>query len=62
MKCEYLLPSEIGAQLAGGLCDVRVLESPDKWYGVTYREDRPGVMKAIESLHAAGVYPKPLWQ
>ena len=62
MKCEYLLPSEIGAQIADGVCDVRVLESPDTWYGVTYREDRPGVTKAIEALHAAGVYPKPLWR
>jgi hypothetical protein len=62
MKCEYLLPSEIGRQLAGGSCDVKVLESPDTWHGVTYREDRPEVMKAIEELHKRGVYPKPLWQ
>jgi hypothetical protein len=61
LKCEYLLPSEIGAQLRAGGCDVRVLESPDAWHGITYREDRPGVMKAIEELHAGGVYPKPLW-
>ena len=62
MKCEYLLPSEIGVQLSNGACDVKVLESADKWYGVTYREDMPGVMKAVEALHAFGVYPKPLWQ
>ena len=62
MKCEYLLPSEIGTQLANAVCDVSVLESPDKWYGVTYREDRPGVMNAVEALHAAGAYPKPLWR
>ena len=61
MKCEYLLPSEIDTQLAAGFCDVSVLESPDKWHGMTYREDRPGLIKAIEALHAAGVYPKPLW-
>ena len=61
MKCEHPLPSEIGMQLADGVCDVKVLESADMWHGVTYREDRPGVIKAIESLHAAGVYPKPLW-
>ncbi|MDR3165044.1 MAG: hypothetical protein LBU13_05655 [Synergistaceae bacterium] len=62
LKCEYLLPSEVGAQLHAGYCDVEVLESPDTWYGITYREDRPGVMKALESLHAMGVYPKPLWK
>jgi hypothetical protein len=61
LKCEYLLPSEIGAQLRAGGCDVRVLESPDAWHGITYKEDRPGVMKAVEELHAGGAYPKPLW-
>ena len=61
LKCEYLLPSEIGTQLRAGDCDVKVLESPDAWHGITYREDRPGVMKALEALHALGVYPKPLW-
>ena len=62
MKCEYLLPSEIGVQLTNNTCDVKVLESPDMWYGVTYREDRPEVMKAVAALQSFGVYPKPLWQ
>ncbi|MDR1651626.1 MAG: hypothetical protein LBR87_07545 [Synergistaceae bacterium] len=62
LKCEYLLPSEIGRQLERGIADVRVLESPDTWYGVTYREDRPEVMRAVEELHRRGVYPAPLWQ
>ncbi|MDR0764204.1 MAG: hypothetical protein LBE65_01255 [Synergistaceae bacterium] len=61
LKCEYPLPDEIGAQIRAGDCDVKVLESPDAWYGVTYRDDRPGVMRAVENLHARGVYPKPLW-
>jgi hypothetical protein len=62
LKCEYLLPSEIGTQLGRGACDVKVLESPDTWYGVTYREDRPGVMKAVKAMHAEGIYPTPLWR
>ncbi|MDR1580647.1 MAG: hypothetical protein LBS35_09845 [Synergistaceae bacterium] len=62
LKCEYLLPSEIGNQLRAGGCDVRVLESPDTWHGITYKEDRPGVMKAVADLHAREVYPKPLWK
>jgi hypothetical protein len=62
LKCEYLLPSEIDAQLREGACDVKVLESPDTWYGITYREDRPGVVKAVAKLHEKGVYPTPLWQ
>ncbi|GHV33032.1 nucleotidyltransferase [Synergistales bacterium] len=62
LKCEYLLPTEIGDQLKAGVTDVKVLESADTWYGVTYKEDRPGIMAAIEKLHTKGVYPKPLWR
>jgi hypothetical protein len=62
LKCEYLLPSEIGNQLQSGRCSVEVLESADMWYGLTYREDRPGVVEAVENLHRRGVYPKPLWR
>jgi hypothetical protein len=62
MKCEYLLPSEIGNQLRAGLADVKVLESPDTWYGVTYKEDRPGVIAAVADLHKRGAYPTLLWK
>jgi hypothetical protein len=62
LKCEYLLPTEIGRQLQSGRCDVKVLESADMWYGLTYKEDRPGVVAAIEDMHKRGVYPKPLWK
>jgi hypothetical protein len=62
LKCEYLLPTEIGRQLQSGRSDVKVLESADMWYGLTYREDRPGVVDAVESMHRSGVYPKPLWK
>jgi hypothetical protein len=62
LKCEYLLPSEIGYQLQSQRSEVKVLESADMWYGLTYKEDRPGVMEAIENLHRKGLYPKPLWK
>jgi hypothetical protein len=62
MKCEYLLPSEIGGLLKRGKAGVRVLESRDTWFGVTYRDDRPGVVKAIADMCARGVYPAPLWK
>jgi hypothetical protein len=62
LGCEYLLPSEIGNQLQSGRSDVKVLESKDRWYGLTYKEDRPGVMEAIKNLHRQGIYPKPLWK
>ena len=62
LKCEYLLPTEIGRQLQAGRSAVQVLESADMWYGLTYREDRPGVVEAVENMHRRGIYPKPLWR
>jgi hypothetical protein len=62
LQCEYLLPTEIGRQLQSGRSDVKVLESVDRWYGLTYKEDRPGVVAALENMHQRGAYPKPLWK
>ena len=45
-----------------GKASVKVLQSPDKWYGVTYREDKPGIVKALADKAADGLYPTPLWQ
>ena len=41
---------------------VRVLETRDKWFGVTYKEDKPSVVAAIRRLIDAGVYPEKLFQ
>ena len=41
--------------------DVSVLHTPDRWFGLTYREDKPGVVEALQKLHAEGVYPPTLW-
>ena len=61
MRCECILPETVDAQLQSGRADVKVLYSDDVWHGVTYREDRPNVMRAIAALHAEGRYPTPLW-
>lgn len=61
LKCEYLLPFTVDNMIKAGQADVKVLESGDRWYGVTYKEDKPGVMQAIAEKHAAGLYPSPLW-
>lgn len=61
LKCEYLLPNYVGQLVAQGRADVRVLESKDIWYGVTYKEDKPKVMAALLGMHQAGAYPTPLW-
>ena len=61
MKCEYFLPSVVSDLLAEDRATVRVLESEDKWYGVTYKEDKPVVVAAVQALKDAGVYPQKLW-
>ena len=61
LKCEYFLPSAVTAQLQSGAADVTVLSSPDKWYGVTYRADKPVVVQALAAKAEEGLYPAPLW-
>lgn len=60
-KCEFLLPGTVDAMVKGGEADVKVLQSADRWYGVTYQEDKPGVVAAIAGKHRDGLYPSPLW-
>ena len=57
-KCEYLLPTLVADLIKEGFADVRVLENTDKWYGVTYKEDKEKVVEAFKKLIAEGVYPK----
>ena len=60
VKSEYLLPIIIGDLLEEKEISVKVLETKDHWFGVTYQEDRQTVMKAFEKLIADGVYQTPL--
>lgn len=62
LKCEYYLPSVVDALLAQNKATVTVLNSPDQWYGVTYKEDKATVVAAIRSLKEKGLYPKHLWE
>jgi choline kinase len=61
MKCEYYLPSVVSSLLAAEKATVKVLTSTDKWYGVTYKEDKPMVVAAIQGLKDSGLYPEELW-
>ncbi len=61
MKGEYLLPNVVRDLLAEGSATVDVLSTPDKWYGVTYHEDKAGVVAAMAEKAAQGIYPVPLW-
>lgn len=62
LKAEYFLPFVVNDQIRAGKADVRVLKSGDKWYGVTYKEDKPVVMRALADMMESGVYPDPLWK
>lgn len=61
LKCEYFLPAVVSRLLKEGRATVKVLESEDKWYGVTYKEDKPVVVAAVQSLKDQGMYPQRLW-
>ena len=61
LKCEYFLPAVVSRLLTEGRAAVKVLESEDKWYGVTYKEDKPVVVAAVQSLKDQGMYPQRLW-
>ena len=61
LKAEYLLPIYIGQLLQQGKVSVQVLPTTDRWFGVTYREDKPSVVESFRELIAQGVYPTPLF-
>ena len=62
LKCEYFLPSVVSGLLEQGKASVAVLSSSDKWYGVTYKEDKPVVVAAMKKLKEDGFYPDNLWE
>lgn len=62
MKCEYFLPSVVSKMLEENRAAVAVLHSSDKWYGVTYKEDKPVVVAAMKKMKADGLYPEHLWE
>ncbi len=61
-KAEFFLPFAVAELLAEGKADVKVLESPDKWYGVTYAADKPLVVAALADKTTEGLYPNGLWK
>ena len=61
IKAEYLLPKIIDDLVQEGKAKVRVLDTPDKWFGVTYQEDKQAVVDAIRGLIRDGVYKEKLF-
>ncbi|MBQ8834775.1 MAG: nucleotidyltransferase [Oscillospiraceae bacterium] len=62
IKGEYFLPLAVDALLREKKATVRVLTSPDKWYGVTYAADKPTVVAALKAMTEEGKYPDGLWK
>ena len=61
LKAEYYLPSVVSRLIDEKKASVTVLDSCDKWFGMTYKEDKPGVVRAIQDMKEAGIYPDRLW-
>jgi NDP-sugar pyrophosphorylase family protein len=62
LKCEYFLPSVVDDLLNKGKAVVNVLTSGDKWYGVTYKADKPVLVEALQRMKDEGLYPQHLWE
>ncbi len=61
LKCEYFLPFVVDELIREEKAEVTVLKSKDRWYGVTYKEDKPVVVEAVRQLKNSGCYPQRLW-
>ncbi len=61
-KAEYFLPNVVGELILENKADVKVLSSHERWYGVTYQNDKPMVKQAIINLIQQGKYPEDLWR
>ena len=61
LKAEFYIPNIISDILKSSTATVEVLKSDAKWFGVTYKDDKPIVQKAIEQLKNKNIYPKHLW-
>ena len=62
LKAEYFIPLAVNTLINEGKAHMKVLNSDAKWFGVTYKEDRPDVVANIRALINAGVYPEKLWK
>ncbi len=60
-KSEYLIPSVVDDMVHQGRATLKLLSTPSVWFGVTYKEDKPGVVKALAELTAQGAYKKGLY-
>lgn len=62
LKGEYFLPGVVDTLIQEGKAEAKVLRSADRWYGVTYKEDKQSVVDALQSMKDKGEYPDVLWK
>ncbi len=60
-KSEFYIPFAVNSMIEDGIAKVKILETPSSWFGITYREDKPGVVSGIAAKVAAGEYPEKLF-
>ena len=61
IKAEFFIPLMVNQSINDGTAKLKVLSSNASWFGVTYKEDKPDVMRKIKELIEKGVYPLHLW-
>jgi dTDP-glucose pyrophosphorylase len=62
LRAEYLLPKKVDELIHAGRATVKVIGTDDRWYGVTYKEDKEPTVAALQSLKDSGIYPDKLWR
>ena len=62
IKGEFYIPTMVNKLIADGTSKLRVLRSAAQWHGVTYKEDKPALVAAIQKMIAEGKYPENLWK
>ena len=61
LKCEHVIPTAVATLLANKQCSVKIMSTNDKWFGVTYADDKPSVVNNIQKYKDANIYPFDLW-
>jgi hypothetical protein len=61
LKSEFFIPLAVNHLIENHIATVKILPTTAQWFGVTYRDDRPGVVARLQALHQAGIYPPRLW-
>ena len=61
LKSEFFIPLVVNHLIENRTATVKILPTTSQWFGVTYRDDRPGVVARLQALHDEGTYPPQLW-